>query len=44
MPKVYPEPPEGYMYIFVKYVTLKDGRKIFASQYGKRAFRILVKE
>ena len=44
MPKVYPEPPEGYTYIFVKYVTLKDGTRIYASQYGKRAFRILVKE
>lgn len=36
--------PEGYHYIFVACITLKNGRKIFASSYGKRAFRILVKD
>lgn len=29
-------------YIFTKYITLKDGRRIYASDYGKRAFRIQV--
>ena len=29
-------------YIFTRYITLKDGRKIYASDYGKRAFRIRV--
>ncbi len=42
MPKVYPDPPEGYTYIFVKYVT-RNGIRIYASSYGLRAFRILVK-
>lgn len=31
----------GY-YIFTKYITRKDGTRIYAEQYGKRAFRIWV--
>ena len=31
----------GY-YIYTKYITLKDGSRIYAEQYGKRAFRIWV--
>ncbi len=31
----------GY-YIYTKYITLKDGTRIYAEQYGKRAFRIWV--
>lgn len=37
-------PPDGYHYIFVACITLKNGKKIYASQYGKRAFPILVKD
>jgi hypothetical protein len=44
MPDVYPEPPEGYEYVFTAYITRPDGSRIYASQYGKRAFRILVKK
>jgi hypothetical protein len=29
-------------YIFRPYITLKDGRVIWASQYGKKAFKIPV--
>ncbi len=32
-----------YKYIFVTFITLKNGRRIYASQYGKKAFRIKVK-
>lgn len=36
--------PKGYHYIFVKYVrNPKTGKIYFASAYGKKAFRILVK-
>ena len=34
----------GYHYIFVASITLRNGKKIYASSYGKRAFRILVKD
>lgn len=34
---------EKYHYIYVTYITLRNGKRIYASQYGKRAFRIRVK-
>lgn len=30
-------------YVFTKYITVK-GVRIYASEYGKKAFRILVKD
>lgn len=36
--------PKGYHVVFVAYITLKSGRRIYARQYGKRAFPILVKD
>jgi len=30
-------------YIYTAYVTLKNGKRIYASQYGLKAFRIPVK-
>ena len=35
------EVPAGKRYVFVKYIT-RDGRRIYASEYGLKAFRILV--
>ena len=32
---------DGY-YIYTKYITLKDGTRLYAEKYGKRAFRIWV--
>lgn len=34
-------PPAGKKYVFVPYMT-RNGRVIYASTYGHRAFRILV--
>lgn len=31
-------------YIYVACITLKNGRKIYAKNYGKRAFRIRIKD
>ena len=31
-------------YIFVAYITLKDGTRIYARNYGKKAFRIFVED
>lgn len=40
----YAPAPEGYHYIFVTYVKdTKTGEVRYAKNYGKRAFRILVK-
>jgi len=35
--------PPGYRWIFVAWITLKDGTRLYARDYGKKAFRILVK-
>lgn len=32
----------GVMYIFRAYITTKNGTKIYAKDYGKRAFRIWI--
>jgi len=36
--------PDGYHYIYVAFITLRTGKRIYARNYGKRAFRILVKD
>lgn len=36
------EIPEGYEVRFVASITLKNGRKLYAKQFGKKAFPIVV--
>ncbi len=36
--------PDGYHYIYVAFITLRNGKRLYARNYGKRAFRILVKD
>lgn len=31
-------------YIFCTYITLKDGTRIYAKNYGKKAFRIFIED
>lgn len=33
---------ESVRYIYCAYITLKDGTRIYARSYGKKAFRIPV--
>jgi hypothetical protein len=40
--KFYLVPPEGYKIIFRASTTLPDGTRIYARQYGRKAFPILV--
>ncbi len=37
----YEPPPEEYVY--TAYITLRNGRRIYASSYGLKAFRIRIK-
>ena len=30
-------------YVYTAFITLKNGKRIYAKQYGLKAFRILVK-
>lgn len=36
------ETPPGYRWIFRPWVTRPDGTRVYASSYGKKAFRFLV--
>lgn len=36
--------PEGYRVIFTTHITLRNGKRIHASSYGLKAFRIIVKD
>lgn len=31
-------------WVYTAYITLKNGKRIYARQYGKKAFRIWVKD
>lgn len=35
--------PDGYEVKFVAFITTKSGKRLYAKQFGKRAFPILVK-
>lgn len=35
--------PKGYVVRFVAYITLKNGKRLYAKACGKRAFPIVVK-
>lgn len=37
------EIPAGYTVIFRPYITLRNGKKLWAWQVGKRAFPLIVK-
>lgn len=37
------EIPAGYKVIFRPYITLRNGKKLWARQVGKRAFPLIVK-
>lgn len=34
--------PEGYHLVFRPWITLKNGRRLYAAQCGKRAFPLVV--
>jgi len=35
---------DGYRLIFVAYITTRTGKRIYAYQYGRKAFAIWVKK
>ena len=35
--------PAGYVVVFRPFITLRNGRKLWAKQVGKRAFPLVVK-
>ncbi len=37
-------PDDGYEYIYVASIRLRNGKRIYASSYGLKAFRIKVRK
>jgi hypothetical protein len=37
------EVPEGYQVIYVAYITLRNGRRLYAKSYGLKAWRLTVR-
>lgn len=37
------EVPEGYHVVFTPWITLRNGRRLYASSYGRKVWRILVR-
>lgn len=44
MGKLVDEVPEGHQVIYVAWITLRNGRRLYASTYGLKAFRLVVKK
>ena len=36
--------PEGYEVVFTAYITLRNGKRLYAAAYGKKVWRILVRK
>jgi hypothetical protein len=36
--------PAGYKYVYSAYITLRNGKRLYAAAYGKKAFCFLVRE
>ena len=37
------EIPEGYMVVYTAYITLRNGKRLYAAAYGRKAWRLLVR-
>ena len=38
------EVPEGYEVVYTAYITLRDGKRLYASSYGRKAWRLIVRK
>jgi hypothetical protein len=36
--------PEGYTVLYTPWITLRNGRRLYASAYGRKVWRILVRK
>lgn len=36
--------PEGHEVVYTTYITLKNGKRLYAAAYGIKAFRLLVRK
>jgi hypothetical protein len=35
--------PEGYTVVYTPYITLKNGKRLYASAYGRKVWRLVVR-
>ena len=38
------EVPEGYEGIYTKYITLRNGKRLYASTYGRKVWRLVIRK
>jgi hypothetical protein len=38
------EVPEGYEVVYTAYITLKNGKRLYAASYGRKAWRLVVRK
>jgi hypothetical protein len=38
------EVPEGYEVVYTAYITLRNGKRLYASAYGRTAWRLVVRK
>ncbi|WAC71281.1 hypothetical protein OU995_16990 [Roseateles sp. SL47] len=41
-PKVFLPIPDGFEAVYTAYITREDGTRLYAKQFGKKAFRLVV--
>jgi hypothetical protein len=36
--------PEGYEVVYTTFITLRNGKRLFASNYGRKVWRLVVRK
>ena len=36
--------PEGYEVVYTAYITLRNGKRLYAATYGRKAWRLIVRK
>jgi len=36
--------PEGYEVVFTAFITLRNGKRLYAATYGRKAWRLVVRK
>ena len=36
--------PKGYEVVYTTYITLRNGKRLYASDYGRKAWRLVVRK
>lgn len=36
--------PEGYTVVYTTYITLRNGKRLYASTYGRKVWRLVIRK